>query len=148
MLEVDLSGALARLGILADDAAHLMDAEHAGPAILREFGRQQLEWFESRGGGTWPPLAPSTLRQKLRRGFPPDPMVRTGRLRDAVSDPLGRGAGDTMIRMAPGLIEMVVRLPYAHLHPAGTHRHIADDTEETAREMAAVIEQYLEERQG
>ncbi len=43
----------------------------------------ETEVFATRGaviGSPWKPLRPSTLRDKLRRGFPTDPLVRTGKM--------------------------------------------------------------------
>lgn len=45
------------------------------------------EWFASDGGGTWPPLAPSTVRDKVRHGFPVDTLIREGDLLASLTNP-------------------------------------------------------------
>jgi phage gpG-like protein len=47
----------------------------------------ERQWFDTAGFGTWPPLAESTVAEKERLGFPSDPLVRTGNLRDSLVDP-------------------------------------------------------------
>lgn len=48
------------------------------------------EWFTSQGEGTWAELAPSTVRDRFRKGFGPNnPLVRTGKLLAALTE---RGA--------------------------------------------------------
>lgn len=42
------------------------------------------EVFDTRGqviGEKWPPLKPAYLAQKLKQGFPADPLVKTGKMR-------------------------------------------------------------------
>lgn len=48
----------------------------------------EQEWFDTAGRGLWPPLAESTLRWKEARGYPPDPLIRTGALEESLTDPL------------------------------------------------------------
>ena len=37
-------------------------------------------------GKPWAPLSPKTIRQKQRKGFPLEPLVRTGRLKASLTD--------------------------------------------------------------
>lgn len=51
-----------------------------GKLLLKTF----RENFDSQGrtlGVTWPPLAPSTVAEKRRLGYPLTPLVRTGKMR-------------------------------------------------------------------
>jgi phage gpG-like protein len=50
-------------------------------------GELERDWFDSRGRGSWPPLSEYTLREKEALGYPLDPLVRTGNLRDSLVDP-------------------------------------------------------------
>lgn len=43
------------------------------------------EQFDTQGQGQWPPLAESTLAQKSAHGWPLDPLIRTGELKDSVT---------------------------------------------------------------
>lgn len=45
------------------------------------------DWFASNGGGTWPPLAPSTVRDKVSHGWPVDTLIRTGNLLESLTNP-------------------------------------------------------------
>lgn len=74
---------LRRFGDLLDDFGPLWDRYSV---IMAEV---EAEWFVTKGKGTWPPLAASTLKQKatsayksrgLRGPFPLDPLIATGKL--------------------------------------------------------------------
>lgn len=54
----------------------------------------EMQTFASGGFGTWPPLAPVTIRDKQRLGYPPDPMIRTGTLLGSLTDPVAAGRLD------------------------------------------------------
>lgn len=58
--------------------------------VLEELGQpleQEIsEWFTSQGEGTWAELAPSTIKDRFRRGFGANnPLIRTGKLLDALT---------------------------------------------------------------
>ncbi len=58
----------------------LADREHLEAVIRATFGENFSR--QASGDGAWPPLAPSTVADRLRRGFGPGPMlVRSGRYR-------------------------------------------------------------------
>lgn len=58
----------------------LADREHLENVIQETFGENFSR--EASGDGVWPPLAPSTIADRLRRGFGPGPiLVRSGRYR-------------------------------------------------------------------
>ena len=81
--------------------------------VMAEMEQRQ---FDTRGDGAWPPLAESTLRQKSMRGWPADPLVRTGALKDSLTDP-GRA-----FTKGPMNAEYGTNIPYAHYHQDGTSK--------------------------
>jgi len=61
--------------------------------VWEQIARDLMEWeeeiFATRGtaiGRPWAPLSPKTIQQKMRKGFPLDPLVRTGRLKASLTD--------------------------------------------------------------
>lgn len=83
---------LARFADLIDDYGPLWERYIA---IMTEV---ELEWFASKGNGTWAPLAKSTVKRKPKttkwyksRGqygpFPLDPLIATGKLLEELTDP-------------------------------------------------------------
>lgn len=67
-------------------AAALANTEDANRAISIQYYGWTIRNFDA--GGTnqtppWVPLAPSTLKQKLRLGYSPLPLLRTGNLRQS-----------------------------------------------------------------
>ena len=57
--------------------------------IAKDLMELEAEIFATQGaaiGQPWAPLSPKTVRQKQRKGFPLDPLVRTGRLRASLTD--------------------------------------------------------------
>jgi hypothetical protein len=69
--------------------------------------------WETQGFGEWPPLADSTIEQKARHGWSLEPMVRTGALRDSMTDP-GAASERTPKSMTWG-----TDIDYAHWHQEG-----------------------------
>jgi phage gpG-like protein len=67
------------------------------------------EQFDSQGHGAWPGLAESTIEQKAAHGYPLDPLVRTGALKDSFH------------ALAMGAQQFVfgTEVPYAHWHQTG-----------------------------
>ena len=58
----------------------------------------------------WPPLAPSTLREKTRLGFPLVPLVRTGALEKSLTD------RQVAARITPQSMSWGTDVPYAKYH--------------------------------
>lgn len=48
-------------------------------------------WFASNGEGTWPKLADYTIKDKARRGYPPETLIREGDLLASLTDPESAG---------------------------------------------------------
>lgn len=64
------------------------DLKPVNERIMREYRKQIDRQFRSEGstaGFPWRPLAPATIRDRVRKGFPPGPILqRTGDLRDSL----------------------------------------------------------------
>lgn len=64
------------------------DLSPAWEALLDWFADQNTQQFLTRGAryrDPWPPLAAATIAEKERLGYPLDPLVRTGRLRESLT---------------------------------------------------------------
>jgi phage gpG-like protein len=95
------------------------DYSPAFRAIAVEFFKGEEQQFASggrSGSGGWAPLAPSTLAHKRLMGYPPDILVRTGALRDALS----KITGDTIREVDPLQLRLGTTLPYGMYHQKGT----------------------------
>ena len=100
--------------------------------------------FDTEGaaiGASWPPLAPSTLRAKLRRGLPLEPLAGTGLLRDGwVIDQ--DGTGGTLASLAP----------YAWVHQEGAghvpQRRFLPDPDQSSAVLRAVFLDHIQAALG
>jgi hypothetical protein len=83
-------------------------------------------WYDSDGGGRWPPLAASTIRSKQHRGSasPERPLYDTGKLYESATSP----SGPYSFKMWTGLNAVVIgvdwerggwQIPVVHFY--GTH---------------------------
>lgn len=68
------------------------------------------ERFATEGHGEWPPLAPSTIREKTRLGFPLTPLVRTGTLERSLTD------REIAMRLTPQAMSWGTDVHYAKYH--------------------------------
>lgn len=133
--------------------AAFLQATRSALAQLDEPVRRSLEAlreevqaaFDSGGeavGAAWPALAPSTLRDKLRHGFPLQPLVRTGWLRD----------GWTVSMEGPGLGVLESAAPYARVHEEGLghvpRRRFLPDPDDTLAVAADEIGKHVKEALG
>lgn len=69
-------------------AEELGDMESLWERLAGLMVENEEEWFRTHGMGEWPDLAWSTKRQKLRKGYPEDALIRTGQLFESLTDPL------------------------------------------------------------
>jgi phage gpG-like protein len=96
------------------------DITPAWMAVVEWFAEQNAAQFVTRGARyrtPWRPLAPSTLQEKARLGYPPDPLVRTGALRTSLTvRPLG------VEHVTPREMAAGTTTRYARFHQRGT-RH-------------------------
>lgn len=81
------------------------------PELRKEFSKV----FTSRGYGTWKPLAQSTIKEKQSKGYPPDPLIRTGYYK-RTSERL-RG-----MSIRRNVLEIRSPVRYAAYHEYGTRR--------------------------
>ncbi len=106
--------------------------------LLDWWARENRKHFTGRGQRwhtPWPPLAPATIAEKIRLGFPTDPLVRTGRMRShLVSRPLG------FERLSQTSVVAGTRLERAVFHQRGTKympRRQLVNAPQVTREQAA-----------
>lgn len=81
--------------------------------VLADIEREQ---FATEGHGDWPPLAASTVNDKARHGFPPFPLIRTGRLYESLTD------GQLAARLNPDSMSYGTDVEYARYHQEGGQR--------------------------
>lgn len=74
----------AKLAALVDNLA---DMEGLWERYGKIMAVTEGEWFASAGDGAWPPLADSTVREKVAGGWPIEPMIRRGDLLESLMDP-------------------------------------------------------------
>ena len=150
MITVDIEAALRQIGVLGSSLPGLLSRDQAGPAVVSEYARLNREFFDSGGDGSWPPLEHSTLEFKRRTGLPLAPMVRSGRLRNAVTDPFGSGAGDVELVFAGDQITWSLRGPHyaAFAIDSGDDRPVFDEGEEADQRIAQVLDEFITRRGG
>lgn len=89
-----------------------------GGAVLRLMRRVAKENFDAEGvhaRGGWPPLAPSTVRERRRLGYGNLPMMqRTRRLYKSLAG--GRSTADSIVEVTPTSLRWGTRVPYADYH--------------------------------
>lgn len=154
--EIDTDAVLQQIEGLAERVGGGLGADFAGPAISFEIAAIEREWFEDQGGGLWPPLAPSTVRARGRRWgyYRRQPaagasatgpaLVWTGRLKESLGDPRGRGAPDAFIRMAPEELEQGTLVPYAAFHQRqGLREPVKPLTGSDEARLAAVFQEFV-----
>jgi hypothetical protein len=101
--------------------------------------------FDTQGDGQWPPLADSTVLEKERLGFPADPLVRSGDLKDSLVNP------DQAMRTGLMHAEWASDIPYAGYHQDGTskmpQRQVIPDPfkVEDRRKLEAAMVTYVNE---
>lgn len=96
------------------------DVSPAWEALLTWFSEQNFAQFLGRGARyhtPWKPLAPSTVAEKARKGFPRDPLIRTGRLVHSITlRPLGHE------HITSREVSAGTNVPYAKFHQFGAPR--------------------------
>lgn len=96
------------------------DVRPAWDALLTWWAARNVTHFANAGKRwktPWKPLAPSTLGEKLRLGYPADTLIRTGDLRDSLSKrPLA------IERLRPHELEAGTDVGYAGFHQSGTKK--------------------------
>lgn len=120
------------------------------PHVGNYIARAEREVFATRGlrlGKAWKPLAPRTLAEKARAGWPRAPLVRTGRLKFSLS---GRPMAIEIYR--PKTATFGTDLDVAVWQDKGTHRHgrrhipprkLIGLTEEDRREIVRIVRKHV-----
>ncbi|HEY8723449.1 MAG TPA: phage virion morphogenesis protein [Gaiellaceae bacterium] len=97
------------------------------------------ERFATEGFGEWPPLAPSTIREKTRLGFPLTPLVRTGLLEGSLT------RRDEAMRLTPQSMSWGTDVPYAKYHQ-GFRDEAGTPTDEGRPPVRKVLDIRVEDR--
>jgi phage gpG-like protein len=130
----DITRLRRRIGRMRERANDLIPAWEVTADWLADQQRIQFDTEGARWGQPWAPLAQSTLTGKLRRGEPPDILVRHSALERSL------GIRTLSIeRLAPRTMVLGTKVPYAHFHQRGTSRmpaRILLDARPVAREGA------------
>lgn len=104
---------------LLDLGDRALDARPAFRLIVDDFRGYEATRFDTRGDGTWVPLAPSTVAEKARKGQDPRVLHATGSLRASLTE---RGAKDSYSRVYPTFMLFGTKRPYAKYLQGGTRR--------------------------
>lgn len=96
-----------------------VDARPAFSAIADDLLGSEKRRFNSRGFGTWTPLAPSTLEAKARQGLDPRVLHATDALRDSLTI---RGAEHQQLIIQPQFMVLGTTLDYAGYLQTGTRK--------------------------
>ena len=116
--------------------------------IVKDFHEIERKQFDSEGGygsGGWKALAPSTLKQKERAGFPTTIMVRTGKLKESLISK----TGDTVEEVRPLELRVGTEVSYAIYHQSTTprtklpRRPLIDLTEADKKRWMKIFQRYL-----
>src|SRR5262249_15695179 len=65
----------------------LLDLEPLWELVKPVAADVEEQQFATQGEGAWPPLAESTIARKEAGGWPLDPLVRTGDLKESLTNP-------------------------------------------------------------
>lgn len=104
---------------LLDIGGRGLDARPAFELIADDLLASETRRFNSRGFGTWQPLAPSTIEQKARQRLDPRILHATGALRDSLTR---RHAPHQELLIEPQFMVLGTTLDYARFHQQGTRR--------------------------
>lgn len=130
---------------------HAADMTVPLTALAADFHDLETRQFASEGGsgsGGWAPLAPATVRDRIRHGFPGDHPIlhRTGALEASLTDPHAAGAVE---RVAPDSLFVGTNVSYARFHQTGTRRmprrRPVEFTERDRRRWVKVLQRYIVE---
>lgn len=91
MLRLEIVGLTDLKNRLGTFARELDDFDDLWDAVAEIMVEHSFETFETEGFGTWPPLKESTVREKERLGYPPEPMIRSESLLMSLTNPLTAG---------------------------------------------------------
>lgn len=111
VVNVELSPPLEFIrGQLGEFRRELEDFTHLWERFADVLEQTERERFDTDGYGEWPPLAPSTVREKTRLGFPLRPLVRTATLERSLTD------RELAMRLTPRTMSWGTDVEYAKYH--------------------------------
>src|SRR6185437_13391893 len=92
-----------------------------GEDLMADFARNMIQGGGFFGGGSrWPPLAPSTIKDKQRKGFGGMPIMwRTGALAESLAD---KGAEGNVFQAGADYVVVGSSLFYAKFHQSGSRK--------------------------
>jgi phage gpG-like protein len=126
---------IAALGVRAQDLRPV------GRQVADVVNRSTEQRFQSKGAGTWPPLAPATVEQKARAGKPAQPLVDTGKLHQSMTHQEAKQTGEGELTISGQ------EVPYAGFIDQGTRnmpaRKLTDLTPSDRRQIATAVSDYL-----
>lgn len=128
---------LHQLGVRARDVRPL------STKVQAQFRASTKGRFESRGRGSWPPLAESTRARKADEGQRPEVLRMTDKLFRSLTV---RGAEGSVQEAKPNEIVYGTRLRYAHLAQKTEHqplRKIVELRPSEQREITKLIQTYI-----
>ena len=104
----------------------------------REMGEGAGVW------GSWTPLNPVYAARKLAQGYGTKILVRTGRLKESLTQ---RSGADAVFEIGPKALAMGTKVPYAGYHQTGTRRMPAREplriSEVQARHWSRLVHKFL-----
>lgn len=84
--------------------------------VVPAIEKQVNERFETDGFGSWEPLSSGYLQEKIRSGYPPDILVRSGHMKRSVTQ---KGAPDNICLITSNRMTWGSRDPLVALHSKG-----------------------------
>jgi phage gpG-like protein len=145
-IEVKVDGEGATAGALKSAAKRASDVRPAWTPMLLAMQDQTRQHLNSRGGGTWPPLARSTVAKKRRSGEDPRTMRASGALTRSLTQSHAQGAVREKRKTS---LEFGSSLPYAHLHQEGSaggkipQRKLVKVDKQTTRTITEILARYV-----
>ena len=158
-VDLDSGALLSELRRVNDAIEGGMGADWAGPAVAREVAAIEAEYFESNGGGKWPPLSAGTQAARAgRSGYYANApaagvtsagpvLVWTGTLRESLTNPFGAGSINAIVEMHPDRVVVGTRVPWAK-HHVNTRPPIKEFDNEDIERVSKVFERFLLEELG
>lgn len=86
-IRLDIVGLAETRAKLSDLEVRLEDFNPLWDMVTELMIEHETEWFSTEGEGSWPELKETYLKRKLRDGFPPDILIRTGHLLETLVSP-------------------------------------------------------------
>lgn len=142
MLEV--RGARKAAVDLAELGERGSDIRRVSEKVRTIYRKSNERRFASRGLGSWPALADSTLERKARGGYPSQTLVRSGDLERSLTAPR---ASDQIDRRDKTEFRFGTTLSYAAYHDSGTggekRRELVELTPAERAEVSRLISGYV-----